>query len=157
MGNHFFSQKQNEEKDSSWKRMNENISSILPKYSKRYGYFLSSPRICFIFETIFFFIFLILFSYMLLCQFKFHPPISSPSNNTNTTVNFNSSNNTNTTVNFNSSMTPNKNQSYQEKNLPMFLEKFLMFWMICYFIDEIYQVLFEALINLISSNIAHII
>lgn len=121
-----------------------------PSYFKRYGNFLRSPIICFLFEVIFFFIFLILFSFMLLCQFKFNKQdrnkvtdlfgnSSLPSYIIMTGQNYSS-------FGFHLS----KKHFDRSINMPYFVEWFLLFWMICYFIEEIKQVNIYILLKTIN-------
>lgn len=51
-----------------WQVMRKNFHL----YHKRYTSFINSPRVCFIYETFFYTIFLVIFSYMLLCNFEYY-------------------------------------------------------------------------------------
>ena len=110
--------------DSTDDKTNSKQTTSEFNYIERYKHFISSPKICFLYETIFFHIFLILFSYMLLCEFQFEPPKKE--------------------INISSNLTYNNSNGYQEvdntRNFPQFIEFLLLFWIFTYIIDELRQV-----------------
>lgn len=58
----------------------ENTNPTLVKnrfqvYLSRYKNFIDSPRIHFVYDTVFYTIFLLLFSYMMLCDFNYYKPM----------------------------------------------------------------------------------
>jgi hypothetical protein len=62
----------------------QSIKKLARVYKYRYACFINSPRTCFVYETFFYVIFLLLFTYMLLCDFNYQevkdPLTITPSN-----------------------------------------------------------------------------
>lgn len=111
---------QNEtENDGAWDfqkqanndKKNEENESFLKRLKTSYKNFYWSPKVCFLYETIVFILFLICFSYMIMCEFEFGER----------------------KVEFSMEMyVPNKTQIY--------IEFGLVVWVIMYFIEELRQV-----------------
>ena len=94
--------------------------SCLRIYLERYTAFFRSPKVHFVYESLFYLIFLNLFTYTMLCKYNYYDM---------TDYNSNSSNKTST--------------SEMEKPLsnPSILEYLLIIWVGSFILDEIYQVL----------------
>ena len=103
--------------------------SKLAVYLKRYDSFIKSPRVHFVYDTLFYTIFLLLFSYMLLCDLNYYA-ISSEEEivTTNGTLN--------TTANMGNS-TYNIKKQVQG---PSSVEYILIFWIIMFIGEELSQV-----------------
>lgn len=90
-------------------------------YWKRYRYFIDSPRVHFFYETLFYSIFLGLFSYMLLCDFEYYE------------------NKTDLFLNITENYTNYSKIEHLKK--PAFSEYLIIFWVLMYLIEEFRQVM----------------
>lgn len=86
-------------------------------YIKRYKNFVNSPRVHFVFDASFFIIFLMLFSYMMLCKFTFEEEVEIRNKSTNES-------------------SSDAGQVVMIKTVPSFIEYFLLFWVVSLFIEE---------------------
>lgn len=124
-------------------------------YRKAYLKYVTSPKMCFCYETFFFFLFLGLFSYVLLCEFDFKQAETSnlESNSSiynardNNFTNFTNettllTNSSNFTLNFSSSEIKPQSKTITKNflNMPGLAEIFLAFWVFTFLINEIIQV-----------------
>jgi len=106
-------------------------------YWKRYDSFTQSPKVHFFYDTIFYTVFLIIFSYMLLCEYSYHlndEDVNLMDRNLTHFEEFYTNMTTNLTNTFNNGKTV---------RLPSFIEYLLAFWVFSFLIDEIYQVKIE--------------
>jgi hypothetical protein len=115
------------------------LKTNLRLYAVRYSRFIKSPRICFIYDTFFYLVFLLLFSYMLLCDFNYYDQeLSKTTTATSlpnvTLISNNFTNYTRKRLLLNT-FTVNPHVSH-----PSSLEWLLLLWIITYIIDEIRQV-----------------
>ena len=96
-------------------------------YLQRYKNFVKTPKMQFIYETFFYLLFLMLYSYIMLCKFNYHED-NLESRNTNETNRSYSG--------------VGRNMERQERLLagPSFSEYILILWIIFYTIDEFHQV-----------------
>ena len=78
-----FTEKQNENKK---KTLIGNLKSAIKSYLNRYEYFNKSPKVRFIQHTLFFTGFLLIFSYMLLCDFNYYKIEQKFSNSNETDI-----------------------------------------------------------------------
>ncbi|CAF0758789.1 unnamed protein product [Brachionus calyciflorus] len=110
----------------------ENKPTKFQVYYKRFRHFIDSPKVHFIYETIFYCIFLAIFSYMILCDFKYEQRFEK--SNQNSTMN----------------QTSDQNSTIEEKsrrkiyNKPAFTEILITFWIITYITEEFRQFLFNS-------------
>lgn len=91
-------------------------------YCKRYKHFIDSPRVHFVYETVFYSIFLAFFSFMLLCEFEYYQKNTQLSTHLEFTTN-------------SSSYTDFKLVKY-----PSYSEYIIIFWWLMYVIEEFRQV-----------------
>ena len=96
-------------------------------YWRRYRYFLRSPKVHYIYEVLFYVIFLILFSYTLLCEFNFYEE--------GFVINENYSRDFNSTL-----IDIEEPQKIRRILLPALSEIFLIFWIFTFIIGEIFEV-----------------
>jgi hypothetical protein len=135
-------------------------------YWSRYRRFVHSPRVHFVYDALFYVIFLIMFSYMILCEFDYYEETEKESNDfvlsqnenfVNKTINqnynlnqsvhvFNSSSKLrNISPNENSSALFNENSHYASSSRrllkkPSWIEYILIYWMLTFMIEEGRQV-----------------
>lgn len=115
--------------------------SKLKIYFKRYNSFITSPKVHFFYDTFFYIIFLLLFSYMILCDFNYYVPSYEfdelEFKNTGPNV-YNSSDEALIDTSF---------TAKKEVQSPYAIEYVLIFWIVTYTCEEFNQVL-----KLISRN-----
>ncbi len=95
-------------------------------YLKRYDSFIKSPRVHFVYDTAFYTAFLLLFSYVMLCDLSYYDTKNEE------------------TFLRNSSFIRIQNETYFEKNIvknPSSLEYLLIFWIFSFICEEFSQVL----------------
>lgn len=119
-------------------------------YKWRYTSFINSPRVCFIYDTFFYTIFLLLFSYMILCRFVYYVDELDRDNDTNdgnkteedesTKLHLLSSNQSSEHLSGNLSNIQPVEQAVRQVTMPSRLEYTLMVWVIIYLIEEVKQV-----------------
>ena len=96
-------------------------------YWSRYRYFLRSPKVHYIYEVLFYVVFLILFSYTLLCEFNFYEEGFVINANYSREINF--------------TLVDNEEpQKIRRILLPSLAEIFLIFWIFTFIIGEIFEV-----------------
>ena len=94
-------------------------------YLKRYDSFIKSPRVHFVYDTAFYTAFLLLFSYVMLCDLSYYDTENEK------------------TFLGNSTFDENTNVTYFEKNIvknPSSLEYLLIFWIFSFICEEFSQV-----------------
>ena len=107
-------------------------------YLARYKSFIKSPRVHFVYDTLFYTIFLLLFSYMLLCDLTYFDDFSEDSIETH--------NHSNNSISYNDSFIRKQfatfDYSSDDKIIkkPSVLEFFLIFWIISFIFEEFAQV-----------------
>lgn len=113
--------------------------SKLSTYWDRFKHFVKSPRVHFVYDAFCFSLFLLLFSYMILCEFTYYEniEIEVPVNQINSTFVSNFSNL--------SSIVPNTNIIYEKKIVkdikkPSYIEYILIYWMVAFMAEEARQV-----------------
>jgi hypothetical protein len=107
-------------------------------FNKLYMSFITTPKISFIFETAFLFIFLILFSVMILCDFYYERESTRTIEKLLVAGNLSSSNSSNETI-----IRVTESEVYMQKRLGI-TEWIVIVWMFSYFIDELRQMMFGA-------------
>ncbi len=111
-------------------------------YWNRYLRFVASPKVVFFYESVFYLAFLALFSYVLLCKFNYNSDdADSIEPNMTTSLLFRNS---------------SDNELADDKlagSMPSFSEFFLIFWVISFIVDEIYQFHFSEGRNKFKSKI----
>lgn len=112
-------------------------------YKWRYSSFINSPRVCFIYDTFFYTIFLLLFSYMILCKFVYYVDELNDDEETKSHL-LAGSNNSNQSseiiTNMNISVEPAM-RNQRQVTMPSRLEYTLMIWVFIYLIEEVKQVI----------------
>jgi hypothetical protein len=102
-------------------------------YLKRYDSFIKSPRVHFVYDTAFYTAFLLLFSYVMLCDLSYYDTENEETFLGNSTFD------ENTNVTF----IRIQNETYFENNIvknPSSLEYLLMFWIFSFICEEFSQV-----------------
>lgn len=125
-------EKNAKEEDKIGNKKPSKINKIIFSYLHVYEEFVKTPRICFLYDTIFFILLILLFSYMLLCKFKFNRreevvvEDEMKANNSS----------------FISKLLPRviRTVDQNDSNYPKFIESFLFVWHLMYFLDECRQV-----------------
>ena len=113
--------------------------SRLKVYWKRYDSFMKSPKVHFFYDAIFYGIFLIIFSYMLLCDFNYAKIIYEEYSYSeeNSTLPYQTKiYNTNT-----SSLLRNRRIKQKIVQDPSFIEYLVIFWVFAFFFEEVNQVI----------------
>jgi hypothetical protein len=103
-------------------------------YLKRYDSFIKSPRVHFVYDTVFYTTFLLLFSYIILCDLTYYQVTDNEKSS-------NESNTLNETLNNFTGMT--KSDEYFEQKIikaPSSLEYLLAFWIFSFICEEFSQV-----------------
>ena len=95
---------------------------------KRYKYFTESPKVHFYYECLFYMTFLLIFSYMLLCDFTYYNKENASDDSNDSIKPYNSS-------------IKSSNNSNKEVAGPKFLEIVIIIWVFSFFIEEIKQVI----------------
>lgn len=112
--------------------------SIVATYWDRFKHFVKSPRVHFVYDAFCFSLFLLLFSYMILCEFTYYENvlIEVPINMINSSFINNSSNL--------SAPLPQipitEKQMVKEIKKPSFIEYVLIYWMFAFMAEEARQV-----------------
>lgn len=107
--------------------------NIFEIYWNRYTSFIAAPKVHFVYETIFYFLFLLLFSYVILCEFNYTGMVTQIQE-------------INTTLYSNSSSLFNNGSSRVEEITvrqiigPSIAEWLLIFWVFSFIFDEAHQV-----------------
>ena len=118
-------------------------SSKWTTYWDLYKRFIYSPRVHFVYDALFYIIFLIMFSYLVLCEFSFYEMISveeSLMTVNKTLTNISSSTNTSMS-NLNQTFTTTKSIVKQKVvKLPSNIEYMLIFWIFSFTMEEVRQV-----------------
>ena len=110
----------------------ENRKSKWKIYWRRFESFTQSPKVHFFYDTIFYATFLLMFSYMLLCDFNYYKLVDEDAfyNQENSTLD--------------SVASFNKSQEFisalKVVQLPSFIEYLVTFWIISFFFEELNQV-----------------
>ena len=100
-------------------------------YFDRYSSFIQAPKTQFIYEKFFFVLFLILFSYTLLCKFSYFEAFKESENQTISEFNYS-----------------NKPGSIEKSNSSSGWQEFLLgFWVLTFAFEEILQVLFKEILQ----------
>ena len=109
-------------------------------YWKRYFGFTTSPRVHFVYDTLFYTIFLIIFSYMLLCEFKYYGEEISFSNETLNSTDISEKNNSTEYLIGKFYFTHGAITYEKMVQMPTFIEYLIIFWIISFFAEELNQV-----------------
>lgn len=120
-------------------------------YVNRYLDFVQSPRVHFVNDTIFYMIFLMLFNYMILCEFNYYETVDAylPINSTETesfenqtVIENNSTTDANQTIEY-VTIGPQLFEKVQIVQLkqPSIIEYILMYWIFCFIAEEVRQVI----------------
>lgn len=140
---------QNEQSNSAKHYRSCSLIKKIRLYKWRYSSFINSPRVCFIYDTFFYTIFLLLFSYMILCKFVYYVDELNKDEETKTQSHLLAGSNTS---NQSSEMIANMNISVEpalrnqrQVTMPSRLEYTLMIWVFIYLIEEVKQVYFNYL------------
>ena len=113
----------------------KNKSYVLTYFRRLKQFFTESPRITFVYDSFFDLLFLVLFSYTLLCEFCYYTPSSMKNN-----VHDQHSNISTTTANNASTIGDQMRRNGATIVYPSFMEYVLIFWIFTLSVDEIYQV-----------------
>lgn len=110
----------------------------------RYASFINSPRICFIYDTFFYTMFLLLFSYLILCEFVYYVDelgADEADNGTNDSVLLRLSHHSNETIlsEEQSNSTDSGAGNRREITIPSALEWTVIAWVLTYIIEELRQ------------------
>ena len=138
--------------DNNTNNINNNNNAIVenkkPKmksrftvYWNRYNSFVQSPRVHFVYDAIFYTIFLLLFSYLLLCDFNYYSVIfeEAPRSTNDSFISL-ITNRTNETLD-------NLVDFKKVINWPSVLECIIIFWIYSFLLEEINQVIIFLLLN----------
>ncbi len=114
----------------------EKKKSFIQIYWSRLKGFLNAPKVHFVYEESFFVFFLVLFSYVLLCEFNYY---GYESEEIKSTTIQNDENSTISLLNFTEE---SKEMSTMKKIIgPSIAEWILMFWVFSFIFDELFQVM----------------
>lgn len=107
--------------------------NIFEVYWNRYTSFIAAPKVHFVYETIFYFLFLVLFSYVILCEFNYTGMVAETQLINKTFLD----NSTSFYHNISSKLEP-----IMVKKVigPSIAEWLLMFWVFSFIFDEVHQV-----------------
>ena len=117
-------------------------------YWTRYKRFLNSPRVHYVYDILFYLIFLLLFSYMILCEFNYYEILHKTIENKTPILNNKSSSkismnnftyNYNYTANISYKITKEK-ISYNHVKNPAKIEYVLIYWIFAFALEELRQV-----------------
>lgn len=117
------------------------LTSKFRLYTIRYRSFINSPRVCFIYDTFFYLVFLLLFSYMILCNFVYYVDDDNEDE-----VNFKNgsksmfANSTHADL-----LSSEKEESQKQISAPSWMEWVLISWVLTFIIEEIRQVIFLSI------------
>ena len=117
------------------------MKSRFTVYWNRYNSFVQSPRVHFVYDAIFYTIFLLLFSYLLLCDFNYYSVIfeEAPRSANDSFISL-ITNRTNETLD-------NLVDFKKVINWPSVLECIIIFWIYSFLLEEINQVIIFLLLN----------
>ncbi len=124
--------------------------SLFNIYWSRYRTFVKTPKVHYAYEFIFYAVFLLIFSYTLLCKLNYYEEdiIKFNENKSNESNNYNYSENSQ--IELNATQYLNLNETIQNNEkiiaMPSSFEYVLIIWIILFFIDEIYQVILKLYI-----------
>jgi hypothetical protein len=146
--------KQINSKNNDYENNNESPKSLFNIYWERYSIFVKTPKVHYIYEFIFYVIFLLLFSYTLLCKLNYYEiynanTIKSYSNSSDYTKNKTDNNQIEYEANnYNEYSLANETTRSNEKQIvmPSLFEYVLIIWILLFIIDEFYQVVLIFLI-----------
>lgn len=143
------------------KRTNKKIKKKQSKWStywSRYKRFVHSPRVHFVYDAVFYIVFLMLFNYMILCEFNYYEEEIVDYNTLNehgshryarsvnitTQSPLNSTNRTNNEFyqKFNSSIKNTEIGKIKKVKLPSWIEYLLIYWIFAFMAEEARQVIF---------------
>lgn len=115
--------------------------TILATYWDRFKHFVKSPRVHFVYDAFFFSLFLLLFSYMILCEFTYYENvlIEVPIDTINSSIFSNSSNLSSALPQIQTT----EKQLIKEIKKPSFIEYLLIYWMFAFMAEEARQVSFK--------------
>lgn len=133
------------------------LMNKLRLYKWRYSSFINSPRVCFIYDTFFYTIFLLLFSYMLLCRFVYYEDElnrdnddEAPKSHLLAATNRSISNSSGLLRN--RSLSEPADDELREVTKPTRLEYTLMVWVFIYLIEEVKQVVLNHIWEIFLSK-----
>jgi hypothetical protein len=110
-------------------------------YKDRYSNFIKSPRVHFVYETFFYTVFLLLFSYMLLCEMNYYKEEDDPSNNQQQQTNRTHFDLSNSNINNSSDDDIFKWFTIKDEvKRPSYVEYILLYWIFTFIVEEMSQV-----------------
>ena len=116
----------------------ERFRRKLKIYWKRYECFTNSPKTHFVYDTLFYTIFLLIFSYMILCDFKYYGEEISFSNETSPNVTVGTNSTEEAIFTHSNSLSAIKINKVVQGPAP--IEYLMVFWIISFLLEEINQV-----------------